>query len=89
MLYEVITNVDLWVANKVDEKLKPKSNHQEWMFRMTRMTRERMTEAQLECVITSYSIHYTKLYEVSSPWAIPRRVANARRAAVSSDSKCA
>ena len=44
----IVGNVDLWVANKVDEKTPPKSPHQEWMFRMTRMTRERMTEEQLE-----------------------------------------
>ncbi|UCF75968.1 MAG: metallophosphoesterase [Betaproteobacteria bacterium] len=56
----IVGNVDLWVANKVDEKLKPKSNHQEWMFRMTRMTRERMTEEQLEWIRKRpFSMTYT------------------------------
>lgn len=44
----IVGNIDLWVANKLDEIMKPKSPHQEWMFRMSRMTRERMPEEQLE-----------------------------------------
>ncbi len=44
----VVGNVDLWVANKANEKSPPKSPHQEWMFRMTRMTEDRLSAAQLE-----------------------------------------
>ena len=44
----IVGNVDLWVTRKVWETVKPKSPHQEWMFRMMEMTRERLNESQLE-----------------------------------------
>ncbi|MBO33918.1 MAG: hypothetical protein CMM74_13245 [Rhodospirillaceae bacterium] len=44
----VIGNVDLWVTRKVWETKTPKSPHQEWMFRMMEMTRERLNNSQLE-----------------------------------------
>ena len=44
----IVGNVDLWVTRKVWENAKPKSPHQEWMFRMMEMTRERLNKSQLE-----------------------------------------
>ena len=44
----VVGNVDLWVTRKVWETTKPKSPHQEWMFRMMEMTRQRLNDSQIE-----------------------------------------
>ncbi len=44
----VVGNVDLWVTRKVWETTKPKSPHQEWMFRMMEQTRERLNNEQLK-----------------------------------------
>ena len=44
----IVGNVDLWVTRKVWETTKPKSPHQEWMFRMMEMTRDRLNSSQIE-----------------------------------------
>ena len=44
----VVGNVDLCVTRKVWETTKPKSPHQEWMFRMMEMTRQRLNDSQIE-----------------------------------------
>jgi predicted phosphodiesterase len=41
-------NVDLWSAARLYDTMKPKSPHQEWMFRMARMTRERLSDVQID-----------------------------------------
>ena len=43
----IVGNVDLWVTRKVWETTKPKSPHQEWMFRMMEQTRERLNDEQI------------------------------------------
>ncbi|MEE9276538.1 MAG: metallophosphoesterase family protein [bacterium] len=43
----LVGNLDLWVANRKDETDKPKNEHHEWLFGMTRLTRERLSEEQL------------------------------------------
>ena len=52
----VVGNVDLWVTRKVWETTKPKSPHQEWMFRMMEMTRERLNDSQIEWLDKRHSI---------------------------------
>ena len=56
----VVGNVDLWVTRKIWETATPKSPHQEWMFRMMEMTRERLSEEQLEWLDKKpFSMTYT------------------------------
>ena len=53
-------NVDLWAAKRLDETMTPKSPHQEWMFRMSAMTRERLNEQQIDWLLKRpFSITYT------------------------------
>lgn len=56
----IIGNVDLWVTRKIWETGTPKSPHQEWMFRMMEMTRERLNDDQIEWLDKRpFSITYT------------------------------
>ena len=48
----IVGNLDLWVVNKRWETHKPKSPHQAWMFDMAKMTRERLSEEQLNWLRT-------------------------------------
>lgn len=53
-------NVDLWAAQRLDETMTPKSPHQEWMFRMSAMTRGRLSDSQIDWLLKRpFSITYT------------------------------
>lgn len=53
-------NVDLWAAQRLDETMTPKSPHQEWMFRMSAMTRERLNDEQIQWLLKRpFSMTYT------------------------------
>lgn len=56
----VVGNVDLWSVNELYKTMKPKSPHQEWMFRMARMTHERLSDDQAAWLRKRpFSITYT------------------------------
>ena len=58
---EVISgNVDLWSANKTYEKMTAKSPHQQWMFDMAKMTRDRLNDDQVKWLQQRpFSVTYT------------------------------
>lgn len=56
----VVGNVDRWVTRNVWEWGEPKSPHQEWMFRMMQMTKERIDQDLLDWLDKRpFSITYT------------------------------
>ena len=74
MLYEVITRTDVvaWIVNELGlEKVMFEAADPEvfgWYVKQfgpdVNLFVDHSQVVQLECVITSYSIHYTKLYEM-------------------------
>ena len=60
MLYEVITIEELTESSQVSAR--PLALDRETLLNQEKLS---FLVAQLEGVITSYSIHYTKLYEVA------------------------